>query len=220
MAFNFLFAASTVPGFLLLLYALTSRQILLAGIGLAALFAWPFTTFGLVHAASRAVAREAVHLNTFFEGGRRRLGLAYRWGALNVVVIGVLVVNAYFYLDPQAPLFGTWLASFLGAFFLMACVVWMIGQACLLAVLVTLEIDSLRAGWRELRVLILRRPWIVVAVGALSLALVAAGTVVLPLGLLLAYAWAAVLACRMVVDLTGGPPTTVPERSRREAGAQ
>ena len=208
MAFNFLFAVSAFPGFLLLSYALASRQIVLVGIGLVALLAWPFTTFGLFHAAARAVARDALHLRTFVEGGRRRLGLAYRWGGLNVVVLGILVVNAYFYLDPQAPLFGTWLGSFLGAFFLLACVVWVIGQAGLLAVLATLEVDSLRSGWKELRLLLVRRPWIVLGAGSLGTALFMASVVVLPLGLLLGFACAAVLACRMIVDLTDGRPPT------------
>ena len=206
MAFNFLFAVSALPGFLVLSYALTSRQIVLVGIGLVALLAWPFTTFGLFHAAARAVARDTVHLRTFVEGGRRRLGLAYRWGGLNVAVLGILVVNAFFYLDPQAPLFGTWLGSFLAAFFLMACVVWVIGQAGLLAVLATLEVDSLRSGWKELRLVLLRRPWIVFGAGALCAVLVLASAVVLPLGLLLGFACAAVLACRMIVDLSDDRP--------------
>ncbi|MBM2842451.1 MAG: hypothetical protein HW404_288 [Anaerolineales bacterium] len=215
MAFNFLFAVSALPGFLVLSYAVTSRQIVLAGIGLMTLLAWPFTTFGLFHAAARAVARDPLHLRTFVEGGRRRLGLAYRWGGLNVVVLGVLVVNAFFYLDPQAPLFGTWLGSFLAAFFLMACVVWVIGQAGLLAVLATLEVDSLRSGWKELRLVLLRRPWIVFGAGALCAVLVIASAVVLPLGLLLGFACAAVLACRMIVDLTDDRPATAQQFSRQ-----
>jgi len=40
MAFNFLFAVSVLPGFLVLSYALTSRQIVLVGIGIAAPALW------------------------------------------------------------------------------------------------------------------------------------------------------------------------------------
>jgi hypothetical protein len=120
MAFNVITSISLIPGFLLLTYAVASRQVLLAGAGGAALLAWPFTTFGLFHAAAEVVNGEPVHFRTFFAGGRRRLGLAYRWGGLNLAVLALLAVNTFFYVDPEAPLYGTGLGSFLGAFFLLA----------------------------------------------------------------------------------------------------
>jgi hypothetical protein len=206
MLFNFIFAVSALPGFLLLSYAVSSRQLLLGALGLLALAAWPFTTFGLFHAAAGAVARDPIHLRTFFVGGRRHLALAYRWGALNVGVMGVLAVNAFFYLDPAAPLFGSWTASFLGALFLMAGVVWIIAQACLLGLLATRQIESLRGALRELRWVVQRRPATVLALGLLCVGLLVGGTVVIPLGLLLAFACTAVLACRMIADLTGETP--------------
>jgi hypothetical protein len=218
MAFNFLFAVTTIPGVLLLLYALLTRQIVLAMVGAAALAVWPFSTFGLFHAASQVVMREPIHLRTFFAGGRRRLGLAYRWGALNLVVFGILAVNALFYLDPQAPLYGSWLGSFLGAFFLLACLLWLGCQACLLGVQAVLEVDSLRSSWGELRVLILRRPALVLAIGALSLGLFVAGLVVLPLGLLLGFASIAVLGCRAALDLSDGRRATTPRFSAQGEG--
>jgi hypothetical protein len=201
MAFNALYAVTTIPGVLLLLYALLSRQVALAAVGILALFAWPFTSLGLYHAAGQAVRREPIHLSTFFAGGRRRLGLAYRWGALNLIVVAVLSVNAFFYLDPQAPLYGSWLGSFLGAFFLLSCLLWIGGQACFLGVLEIQDTGSLRAAWRSLRLAIGRAPGVVLGTALLSVLFFVAGIVVLPLGMLLAFACAAVLSCRMAADL-------------------
>jgi hypothetical protein len=213
MVCNALYAVTTIPGILLLLYALLSRQVALAAVGVLAMAAWPFTSFGLYHAAGQAVAREPIHLSTFLAGGRRRLGLAYRWGALNLAVVGVLSVNAFFYLDPQAPLYGSWLGSFLGAFFLLGCLVWVGGQACLLGLLEILEAASLRAAWRERRLAIGVAPGVVLGTALLSVALFVAGIVVLPLGMLLAFACAAVLTCRMASDLRRAhSPLRPPER--------
>jgi hypothetical protein len=84
-----------------------------------------------------------------------------------------------------------------------------------LGVLATLEVDSLRGAWREVRLILLRRPGLVFGTMALCLGLFLAGIVVLPLGLLLGFASAAVLACRMTVDLTDGRPAAVPQFSPR-----
>jgi hypothetical protein len=214
MIFNFIFAVSALPGFLLLSYAFSIRQLGLGALGLLALAAWPFTTFGLFYAAARAVSGAPIHFRTFIDGGRTRIGLAYRWGVLSLVVMGVLVVNAFFYLDSQAPLFGTWIASFLGALFLLASVAWLISQSWLLAILATLDLASLRAGWAELRWVVQRRPGAVLGLGLVCVGLLAAGTVVVPLGLLLAFACAAVLACRATSDIRLGKP---PEAARKGA---
>lgn len=201
MVFNIITSLAVMPGFLLLTYAVTSRQLVLVGAGGLLLLAWPFSTFGLFHTAAQVVDGGSIHFRTFFSGGRHRLGLAYRWGAVNMAVLGVLTVNAFFYVDPDAPFHGTWMGSFLGAFFMLAAFVWTAGQACFLAILATGDLSSLRAGWRVMTPMIISRPGTVVAVAAVSGVLFAAGFAILPLGLLLAFALIAVLACRMAADL-------------------
>jgi len=205
MIFNFLFTAASIPGFLLLSYAVRNRDLLVGLFGMAALALWPLATFGLFSAAAEAVARRTIHFRTFFRGARRALGLAYRWGLMNLAVLVVLVSNVSFYLDPRAPLFGTGYASFLGALFLLLLMLWLISQAFLLATVPVLELSSLRQAWKALGPLVLRHPLELLGLGLICCSLLFAGVVVLPLGILLAFACAAVLACRAVTDLSSRP---------------
>ncbi len=207
MIFNFLFAAASIPGFLLVSYAAGNRDLLVAVVGLAMLALWPFATFGLFSAAAEVVARHALHLGTFFQGGRKTLGLAVRWGLMNLAVLVLLMVNVVFYLDPRAPLYGTGYASFLGALFLLLTVLWFISQSFLLAAIPVLELGSLRQGWRALAPLAVEHPLELLSLGLICGGLFIAGLAILPLGILLAYASASVLACRAVSELSNSKPS-------------
>ena len=217
MIFNFLFTAASIPGFLLLSYAVRNRDLLVGIGGLAAVAFWPFATFGLFSAAAEAVARRTIDFRTFFRGARRALGLAYRWGLMNLAVLAVLISNVSFYLDPRAPLFGTASASFLGALFSLLLVLWLISQAFLLAAMPVLQPSSLREAWKALGPLVLKHPLELLGLGLICCALLAAGVAVLPLGILLAFSSAAVLACRAVTDLSSGQRSVVNGQRRDSA---
>ncbi len=214
MIFNFFFAAVSIPGFLLVSYAARNREGVVAVLGLATLALWPMATFGLFSAAAEVVARRTLHVGTFFRGARKSLGLAYRWGLMNLAVLVLLMVNVSFYLDPRAPLYGTGYASFLGALFLLLTVLWFISQTFLLAAIPVLELVSLRQGWRALPPLAVKHPLQLLGLGLICSGLFVAGLAILPLGILLAYACVAVLACHAVADWSGNKP------SRRTAATE
>jgi hypothetical protein len=81
-------------------------------------------------------------------------------------------------------------------------VLWLISQAFLLATMPVLRPSSLRQAWKALGPLALKHPLELLGLGMICCALLFAGVAVLPLGILLAFACAAVLACRAVAELT------------------
>jgi hypothetical protein len=211
MVFNLIWALTSLPGFALLAYGAVGRDLLSLGLGVAALALWPLSTFGLFHAAAQSAQRSPVHLRTMLDGARRAPGLAYRWGASGLAVSGLLAANLAFYLNPQAPLAGTGWASFLGAVFLLLLLLWLMGQVYLAAWIATQQAVSLRHAWRQLARQFVAHPLLSLAVGSVGLLLALLGILVIPAGLLLAFACVAVLACRAVIEWGGIIAPAIPE---------
>lgn len=211
MVFNLIWALTSLPGFALLGYGAVGRNLALLTLGLLALGLWPLSTFGLFHAAALAAQRSPVHLHTMLDGARRVPGLAYRWGVLGLAVSGLLAANLAFYSNPQAPLAGTWWASFLGAVFLLLLLLWLMAQVYLAAWIATQQAVSLRLAWRQLAKQFVAHPLLSLAVGSASLLLAMLGILVIPAGLLLAFACVAALACRAVIEWGGITAPATPE---------
>jgi len=211
MVFNLIWALTSLPGFALLAYGAVGRDLLLLGLGVAALALWPLSTFGLFHAAAQAAQRSPVHLRTMLDGARRAPGLTYRWATLALAVAGLLAGNLSFYLNPQAPLAGTGWASFLGALFFLLLVLWLATQVYLAAWIATQQADSLRGAWRRLATQFLVHPLPSLGLGVVLLLLALLGLLVIPAGLLLAFACVASLACRAVLEW-GSPATSTTPR--------
>jgi hypothetical protein len=211
MVFNLIWALTSLPGLALLGYGASGRDLLVLVLGVAALALWPLSTFGLFHAAAQAGHRSPVHLRTMLDGARRTPGLAFRWGALGLAVSGLLAANLAFYMNPQAPLAGTWLASFLGAVFFLLLLLWLMAQVYLAAWIATQQAGSLRQAWRRLANQFVTHPVLSLAVGSVTLLLAGLGIVVIPAGLLLTFACAAALACRAVAEWGGAAAPVAPE---------
>lgn len=208
MAFNLVWALTSLPGLALIGTGAISRDLILIGLGLVAMALWPLSTFGLFHAAAQAAHRRAVHFRTLLDGARAAPALAYRWGAIALAGTGLLAANAAFYLDPLAPAAGTGLAGFLASVFLFLLALWLMAQVFLAAWIATGQADTLRAAWRRLSTQFVRHPVQSLLTGAVMLLLSALGIAVIPAGLLLAFACVASLACRAVLTWAGiaAPP--------------
>ena len=211
MVFNLIWALTSLPGFALLAVGAAVRDLLVVVLGILALALWPLSSFGLFHAAAQAVQRSPVHLRTILEGARRTPALAYRWGALGLGIAGVLAANLAFYLNPQAPLAGTAVASVLGALFFFALLLWMVAHVYLAACIATQQADSLRQAWRLLAAQFVAHPLLSLGVGVILLLLTALGVIVIPAGLLLAFACVAALATRAVTVWGHGAAAAAPE---------
>ncbi len=218
MVFNLIFAVLSIPGMVLFSLAAARRDIVLGAVALVALAPWPFVSVGLSGAAADAVDGRSLHLRTLFLKGRDALGPGYRWGALTLLGLIVLAANAAFYLDPAAPHGAEGLAGFAAALSLLVLGIWLGLSPLVLAGFWRDPAPSLTNGLRNLGQAFLLRPFLVAAVGLTCLLFFIAGVVILPLGLLLAFSWCAVVASRMMAEVlepTGRTPA--PPRARRSS---
>lgn len=211
MVFNLICSLSSLPGFALIGYGAASRDLMVLALGIVALGLWPLATFGLFHAATLAAMRRPVHLRTMLDGARSSARLAYRWGVTTFAMAALLATNVAYYLDPQAPPAGTTMASFLAGVFLLLLLLWLVGCTFLAGWIATGQADSLHAAWRCLAMQCLAHPAQTLLLGLVALLLLALGVIVIPAGLLLAFALVASLACRAVLTWggTAAPPSVV-----------
>jgi len=208
MVFNLIWALTSLPGLALIGYGAVSRDLILLGLGIVAMALWPLSTFGLFHAAAQAAHRRPVRFRTLLDGARAKPGLAYRWGVMALAGGGLLAANVAYYLDPLAPPAETGTADFLASAFLLLLALWLMAQVFLAAWIAAGQAESLRAAWRRLSTQFVRHPMQSLVTGGLMLLLTALGIVVIPAGLLLAFACVASLACRAVLVWAGiaAPP--------------
>lgn len=203
MVFNLIWALTSLPGLALVSYGAVSRDLILLGLGIAALALWPLSSFGLFHASAQAAHRRPVRFHTLLDGARATPGLAYRWGAVALAGGGLLAANVTYYLDPQAPPAGTGMAGFLAGVFLFLLALWLIAQVYLAAWIATEQAESLRAAWLRLAAQFVRHPVQSLLTGVILLLLTVLGIIVIPAGLLLAFACVASLTCRAVLVWAG-----------------
>lgn len=210
--FNVLWVLGAGMGTLLLAYGLVIPSLVLILIGFLLLLPSPMATFGLFHAAYEIGQGKAIGVRTFLSGAWRMRSKAYRWGAMNLVVILVLIANIRFYANPAAPLGDTTIGAILSSFFLSLTVFWLLWQ--LFALTLFPREDSLgiigilrRAGGMILRQPV---PTFFTAMLALVLGLVSFFVQILPL--LITFSLITVLANRTTAEILGesaiDPPMT------------
>jgi hypothetical protein len=111
----------------------------------------PAAMVGLSYATHQLGRGEGVSWRTFFVGARQFAWLGYKWGLLNLAVIGVAIVNAQFY----AQVAGEW-ASGLQGILLGLYILWLLLQLYVLPVAFQQQRPSLRLALRNSAVIWLR----------------------------------------------------------------
>ncbi len=111
----------------------------------------PAAMVGLSFACHQLARGEDARWRTFFEGIRQHAWLGYKWGLLNLAVIGVAIVNAQFY----AQVAGEW-ASGLQGVLLGLTMIWLMLQLYVLPVAFQQQRPSLRLALRNSAVIWLR----------------------------------------------------------------
>lgn len=142
-------------------------------LGQALIVTGPPLTLALFYYTNRLAHGEAVDLADFWHGFRSYWGVAWRWGAANLLVTGLLLGD--FILTGRQ---GGEAAHFFQGFYLALLAIWEIWQVYTLAFLVEQEAPSLRQALRNGAVLLGRSPgfslWLV-----FSLAILLAAGVIL-----------------------------------------
>lgn len=193
IALNLLWVTLSVPGLLLTMYGAVMRWLPLLVGGMILLLPSSLATFGLSAAAFEIGSHREVGIRRFFKLSLANWRKAVQWGALNFLVLGLLLANFRFYGSSKSALVGTRLGMTLSSLFLTLAASWLVWQTFALAGIVRMRNPSLRQAYRQSASLMLTRPLLVFVVAVLVISLVAAGILVPPLGLLFTFSAGALL---------------------------
>jgi hypothetical protein len=132
----------------------------------------PAATLALFYYGSRLAHGEAADFGDYWQAFRHYWGPAWRWGAINLVVIGLLVGDVLL-THPDST--SSW-APFARGFYLAALAGWLVLQWVALAFLFEQEQLNVGQALRNAAVMIGRNPGFTAALAGLLAALLAVGT--------------------------------------------
>ena len=148
----------------------------------------PPATLALFYYGSRLAHGEVADLDDFWQAFRRCWGPGWRWGAINLLVIGLLAGDAI--LTDQVG--SSELAPFVQGFYLAALAGWLVLQLYTLSFLFEQDTLSVRQALRNAAVMVGKNPGFTTVLAVLLMLLLAFGT----LFFMLSFAFGAViLAC-------------------------
>jgi len=155
----------------------------------------PFALGGLFYVAREIGERRAVGWRTFFEGGRHYAGPLYRWAALNLIVVVVLIANISFYgrLDQVY-------SDVLQSLFVSIGCVWLLLQLFVVPVIFRLKPPGLRVALQDGFFLMMRHPGVSLIVALIVITLVSLSILLLILPILATGALIAALCNRVVAE--------------------
>jgi hypothetical protein len=154
----------------------------------------PAATLALFYYGSRLAHGEAADFGDFWTAFRRYWGPAWRWGALNLLVLGLLGGDVLLTGQVSAP---EW-APFVQGFYLAALAGWLLLQWLALAFLFEQERLSLRQALRNAAVMIGKNPVFMTVLGGLLVGLLALGTLLFMLSFAFGGVILATTGCRTV----------------------
>jgi uncharacterized membrane protein YesL len=199
--FNVLWVGGSAPGFLLIAYGAISRTLIFIFTGIMALFPWPFLTFALFRMAYEAGEARAIGFRMFFTEGRNNLRQAYKWAAVNLIIMPILLTNITFYSNPDSPLGDTTIGTVISSLFMSITMFWLIVQLFVLTMYPRLERPGVRDALRQAVQIIGRWPVPVLFVAflAMSFGLISIFVPILPL--LITFSFIAVMANRATAEI-------------------
>ncbi|MDM8531349.1 hypothetical protein QUF63_09255 [Anaerolineales bacterium HSG25] len=199
--FNMFWVTSSIPGFLLLGYGALIRFLPLVIIGIIVLIPWPLATFSLFHLAYRAAQKQPLSLNSFFTTAWQLKQPALIWGAINLLVLAILLSNIRFYTGLTSPLAHTLLGTLLRSLFTVLLSLWMLWQLFTLAIYPRLKQPSFLLAVRNAGVLILKFPVPTFFVAIVSGLLLISGTLIPLLGFLVNISFITLIVNRAIIEI-------------------
>jgi uncharacterized membrane protein YesL len=162
-------------------------------VGALLVLPFPFATAGLAWVASEIGQGKAIHLRTFFDGGRRYWKPAYIWGLINLVVWTLLWVNISFY----SGLNSVW-SVLARALMVSIAIIWGAVQLYVFPLLIRQEVPSLKLALRNGLVLMSLTPVLTIGVIILAVVLLVLSSAIALLLFVFYFAFLAVLTNRAV----------------------
>lgn len=156
----------------------------------------PPATLALFAFGNQTARGETVDFTDFWQAFRRNWGPAWRWGGLNLVVIGVLIADITF---TGRFVQGTW-QPYLQGLYLAVLAAWLALQFFALPFLFEQEQMSVRQALRNSLALMTRNPGFTIAVLTLTALTLVLGVFVFMLSLMLGAAFTACASSRAVMD--------------------
>jgi uncharacterized membrane protein YesL len=162
-------------------------------VGALLVLPFPFATAGLAWVAAEIGQGKAIHLRTFFDGGRRYWKPAYIWGLINLVVWTLLWVNISFY----SGLNSIW-SVLVRALMVSIAIIWGAVQLYVFPLLIRQEVPSLKLALRNGLVLMSLTPVLTIGVIILAVVLLVLSSAIALLLFVFYFAFLAVLTNRAV----------------------
>ena len=192
--FNIIWVLGTLPGVWLILRGSADGLLLFILLGVILIIPWPFVTFGLFYIARDVGEGKSIKFMNFFHYARQTWRPAYIWGAVNVIVITVFVINLVFYSGVT-----TQWASLMQIFMGGLLIVWFVLQLVALPLYPRLQEPSLKLALRNAMIVTGRHVGAILGLAVVTVILVGISLLLFPpLLFFIAIAVVAVLANRIV----------------------
>lgn len=157
----------------------------------------PPATLALFDMADRIARREhLLELRDYLRAVVKRFGVGWRWGAVNIVVVAIVLIDISMVPRMVSPT----AAAYLQLFFVMALALWIVVNWYALAFLFQQKEPSLRLALRNGAVLLLQYPFFTLVLAVITAVLIGLSLVVVIVNLLFGPMLVALISTQAVLD--------------------